>query len=44
MAAKSIKPDIGNLDKQIAELLQCNPIPEAEVKHLCEKVSSLINS
>lgn len=39
MAAKIVKTDFGNLDKQIADLMGCNPIPELEVKLLCEKVS-----
>lgn len=33
--------DHANIDKQIAELLTCKPLPEAEVKTLCEKVNSL---
>lgn len=41
MATKSGKADMGNIDKQIAELMACNPIPEAEVKLLCEKVLSV---
>lgn len=27
--------DYGNLDKQIAQLFDCKPLPEAEVKQLC---------
>ena len=38
MATKSNKTDVSNVDRQIADLLACNPIPEAEVKLLCEKV------
>jgi hypothetical protein len=30
--------DHTNLDKQIAEILTCKPLPESEVKALCEKV------
>lgn len=31
-------PDHGNIDRQIAEVLACKPLPEAEIKALCEKV------
>lgn len=30
--------DIGNLDKSISDLFECHPLPEAEVKFICEKV------
>lgn len=30
--------DYSKLDKQIAEVLTCKPLPEAEVRVLCEKV------
>jgi hypothetical protein len=30
--------DIGGLDKQIEYLFQCKPLPEADIKQLCEKV------
>ena len=33
--------DIGHLDKQIETLMDCKPLPESEVKALCEKVSCL---
>ena len=33
--------DIGNLDKSISNLFECNPLPEAEVKFICDKVLSL---
>ena len=33
--------DIANLDRQIEQLLDCKPLPEGEVKALCEKVSFL---
>jgi hypothetical protein len=36
MATKT--PDHSNIDRQIAEVLTCKPLPEAEVKALCEKV------
>ena len=28
-----------HLDKQIATLIGCTPLPEAEVRELCERVS-----
>jgi hypothetical protein len=28
-------PETGNLDKQIADLFECKPLPEIEVKALC---------
>ena len=31
--------DYGNLDRQIADILTCKPLPEMEVKALCEKVT-----
>ena len=30
--------DIGNLDKSISDLYDCHPLPEADVKFICEKV------
>ena len=30
--------DHSNLDRQIEEILTCKPLPEAEIKALCEKV------
>ena len=30
--------DFGNLDRQIADMFKCKPLPEYEVKVLCEKV------
>jgi hypothetical protein len=36
--------DIGGLDKQIEYLFQCKPLPEADIKQLCEKVHAQINS
>ena len=32
--------DIANLDKQIETLLTCKPLPEIQIKQLCDKVSS----
>ena len=32
--------DASNLDKWIEELLSCKPLPEADIKSLCEKVIS----
>ena len=34
--------DIGTLDRQIAQLQDYKPIPENEVKNLCDKVSSQV--
>ena len=33
--------DIGGLDIQVTQLMQCKPLKEAEVKFLCEKVTIL---
>lgn len=30
--------DYSNIDRQIEEILTCKPLPEAEIKVLCEKV------
>ena len=32
--------NIAGLDKQIATLFECKPLPETEIKLLCDKVSS----
>ena len=39
MSGKLTNNDISNLDKQISELMECKPLPEADVKFLCEKVN-----
>ena len=31
--------DIANLDEQIKVLLTCKPLPESQIKILCDKVS-----
>lgn len=31
--------DYGNLDRQIADMFKCKPLPESEVRALCEKVN-----
>ena len=36
--------DYANLDRQIADMLKCKPLPELEVKALCEKVHQNRNS
>ena len=36
--------DIGGLEKQIEYLFQCKPLPEADIKQLCERVHFLTNS
>ena len=33
--------DLSNLDKQIDVLLSCKPLPESQIKQLCEKVSNV---
>lgn len=30
--------DYNNLDRQIADIFKCKPLPELEVRALCEKV------
>lgn len=35
---KSTGFDYNNLDRQIADMFKCKPLPELEVKALCEKV------
>lgn len=32
--------DHSDLDRQIAHLFSCKPLPEADVKALCEKVTN----
>ena len=34
--------DVTNLDRQIEHLYECKPLPENEVKALCEKVEYFI--
>ena len=34
--------EIGSLDKQIEVLLSCKPLPESQIKVLCDKVSLLL--
>lgn len=31
--------DYSNLDRQITDMFKCKPLPELEVKALCEKVN-----
>jgi len=35
--------DISNLDRQLEQLYQCKPLPEAEVKALCEKAKEVLS-
>lgn len=42
MAAKLTSADAGNLDKQIQHLYQCKPLPENEVKQICEKAKEIL--
>jgi serine/threonine-protein phosphatase 2A catalytic subunit len=34
--------DIKHLDEQIAILLSCKPLPESQVKELCEKAKEIL--
>ena len=34
-------PELHNLEKQIEVLMECKPLPETEVKQLCERVSAI---
>ena len=34
--------DITNLDKQIDTLLTCKPLPESEIKILCDKAKEIL--
>lgn len=34
--------EITNLDLQIEQLMKCKPLPEADVKLLCDKVNNLL--
>lgn len=36
--------DISTLDRQIEQLMDYKPIPEHEVKQLCDKVSIALNN
>lgn len=36
--------EIAQMDKQIEILMDCKPLPETEVKTLCEKVCYPVNS
>ena len=36
--------EIGGLDKQIDVLLSCTPLPESQIKILCDKVSHLTSA
>lgn len=35
---KTTPVEAGNIDRQIADLFECKPLPEVEIKMLCEKV------
>jgi len=35
--------DVSNLDRQLEQLFQCKPLPEAEVKALCEKAKEVLS-
>jgi len=39
MPPKLTSADLGNFDKYIEILWQCKPLPENDVKILCDKVS-----
>ena len=34
--------DVSNIDRQIQELMECRPIPEIEIKALCDKVKIIL--
>lgn len=34
--SKNLFEDIGFLDQQIGQLLECNPLPEDSIKELCQ--------
>lgn len=40
--SKLTNTDVGNLEKQIEQLLDCRPLPEAEVKALCDKAKEIL--
>lgn len=40
--SKLTSTDIGNLDRHIEQLLSCKPLPEADVKALCEKAKEIL--
>lgn len=42
MKSSLSKVEIGNFDKYIEELLNCNPIPEADIKILCAKAKEVL--
>jgi len=44
MTAKLANSDVTNLDRQIEHLLECKPLPEAEVKALCEKAKEILTT
>jgi len=41
--AKFSPSDISNLDRQILQLMECKPLPESEVKALCEKAKEVLS-
>ena len=43
MSKEISSTDIGSLDVQVSQLMQCKPLKEAEVKFLCEKVERELN-
>jgi len=44
MTAILANSDVMNLDRQIEHLLECKPLPEAEVKALCEKAKEILTT
>lgn len=42
MAADNIEVQYKELDGQIESLMKCTPLPEAEVKVLCEKAKEIL--
>ena len=44
MTSKDLNlPELFGLDKQIEVLMECKPLPENDVKQLCEKVTLFIS-
>jgi len=42
MSKKLNNSEIGNLDRYISSLLECKPLPEADVRFLCDKAKEIL--
>lgn len=42
MTKKLSNSEIGNLDRYIADLMNCKPLPEADVRFLCDKAKEIL--